>query len=252
LRNEPNLVESDTPQLSWTEQKATADAIEQFAVGLRRIFIGSLLMSIAVAVFYIPLLAPFWGVAFFLPIADPRVDYLVIFCSLVGIWIYFSGKRYCLSFTLPVQNRYLLSGSVACDIGAFICRMLRDVPAIGPPTRIAGAMLALGGFLMLLGFFAYLAKLIGARVSYTLSVATGAMALGAIASAFVASMASQLLPPGWGWLPLCIMILLLLLTLVAYLFLTATLSHQLRHFSRFLKQSLAAEIGCSVEFIDSV
>lgn len=194
----------------------------------------------------------FWGAAFLLPIADPRVAYLVIFCSIVGVWIYFSGKQHCLSFTLPVQKRYLLTGSLACDIGAFVCRMLRDVPAIGPPTRFAGSLLALVGFLMLLGFFAYLAKLIGARVSHFLSVGTGAMALGSIASAFVAGMASQLLPPGWVLLPFVIMSLLLFLTVVTYLVLTATLSHQLRHFSRFLKQSLAAEIGCSVEFIDSV
>ncbi len=249
-----SVAESDDPQLSWAEQQETADGIHQFSVGLWRIFLGSLLITVASTILYSPILAVFvarfWGAAFLLPILDPRLALPTMLCSLVGVWMYLSGKQHCLSFTLPVQKRYLLTGSLACDIGAFLFRLVRDVPGIGPPSRFAASVLVLMGFLMLLGFYAYLAKLIGARISHILSVATGAMLLGAVATAFVAGMAPRLLPPGLVGLPVSIMSLLLILSLVTYLVLTASLSYQLRHFSQFLTQSLEAEMADDHEYHD--
>jgi hypothetical protein len=103
---------------------------------------------------------------------------------------------------------------------------------------------------MLLGFFAYLAKLIGARVSYFMGIATGAMAVGAMVLALFSNNLAGLMPPAWGWLPLAIVTLLLLTTTSTYLILTATLSYQLKHFSRFLRQSLEEEIAEAYAHVD--
>ena len=250
MGNSPNFAEPSGPRLSWNEQQETANAIEQFSVGLWRIFIGSLLVTVALVGIYLPLIAAFFDAAMLQLLRDPRLSLPVLLCSIAGAWIYFSGKQHCLAFTLAVQKRYLLTASLGCDIGAFLFRFVRDVPVIGPPSRIAASMLVLVGFLMLLGFFAYLAKLIGARVSYFMGIATGAMAVGAMVLALFSNDLAGLMPPAWGWLPLAIVTLLLLTTTSTYLILTATLSYQLKHFSRFLRQSLEEEIAEAYAHVD--
>ncbi len=250
MGNSPIFADPSNPQLSWGEQQETANAIEQFSVGLWRIFIGSLLVTVALLGIYLPIIAAFFDAAMLQLLRDPRLSLPVLLCSIAGAWIYFSGKQHCLAFTLAVQKRYLLTGSLGCDIVAFLFRLVRDVPVIGESARGAASILVLVGFLMLLGFFAYLAKLIGARVSYFMGIATGAMAVGAMGLAFFSGNMAGLMPPAWAWLPLAIVGLLLIMTMLTYLILTATLSFQLKHFSRFLKQSLAEEIAEAYADVD--
>lgn len=245
MGNQPSFAEPADPRLSWREQQQTAEAIEQFSVGLWRIFVGSLLLMVVAAAVYIPLLAAFFDPAMLLWMRDPRLQLPVALCSIAGVWIYFSGKQHCLSFALPVQKRYLLTGSLACDIGAFVCRLVRDVPGIGPPSRLLASLLVLIGFLLLLGFFIYLAKLIGARGSAFMGGVTGLLTVAAMVCAFLVGFGQRLLPPDFAAVSSLLMAILLILAVATYLILTATLSYQLRNFSRFLKETLLADVSAT-------
>lgn len=247
---EPPRGEMPQGQLSWAEQHETAAAIEQFSVGLWRIFIGSVLLLAATAALYGPLMAAFFDPAMLQWLGDPRLQVPMVLCSIAGIWIYFSGKQHCLAFALPVQKRYLLTGSLACDVGAFICRMIRDVPGIGPPSRMVASLLVLAGFLLLLAFFVYLARLIGARGSAFMGGATGLLTLFALGSAFLVGLGPRVLPPDFVVVTSLLMVALLILAMATYLILTATLSFQLRNFGRFLKQSLEAELLSAYDAVD--
>jgi len=154
---------------------------------------------------------------------------------LAGFWVFVSGKQHCWAFALPLQKRHYLTLSVAFDVAAFICRLIRHFELIGPVAKGLMPLFGLLSLCFLIAFIGYLAKVIDAKIAQLMVWGTWVSLVFTFITSFMWGLFVGMKRPEWTFAPRTLTFISVAILMVLLLSLTATMSVQLRQLSDFLE-----------------
>ncbi len=206
-----------------------AESLNQFSKGLWQIFLGAISAAVAVTLLVIvPLLK--------LPIG--QLSMLAVVAAIASVWLVFSGKQQCWSFSLPMQRRYLLTWSFGFDVALILLRFSRRIAGNQTWVALGMAACSLLSVWFLLSFIAHLASTINATWERLCARFTQfTMVIGVIAFFISTLVQRAVLPLGaakfWGLLA----IVSFVLSFLTFCILCAQMSFALKRFSLYLVQT---------------